>query len=246
MVALFHEMGLTCTQIARICRLPRTTVWNWLHGRTPAVAASGDPTCPACGHPRHRVDPSREPSYAYLLGLYLGDGHVARFPRTTCLRVYLDCRYPRIIAACVAALRELLPQNSTRVFRKGEHRCVAVACYSKQWPCLLPQAGTGWKHERPIVLAGWQREITRRHPEAIVRGLIHSDGSRYLNPIRRRDRSYAYPSYNFSNVSEDIKGILCEHLDLLGIAWRRNGPKEIAITRRAAVAKLDEFVGPKR
>jgi hypothetical protein len=55
-----------------------------------------------------------------------------------------------------------------------------------------------------------------------------------------------YPRYYFSNVSEDIKAIFCEHLDLLGIEWKRNGPMSISIARRAAVAKLDEFVGPKR
>jgi transcriptional regulator with XRE-family HTH domain len=102
------------------------------------------------------------------------------------------------------------------------------------------------KHERSIVLAAWQYAITRRQPEALIRGLIHSDGCRYMNRIRHASRSYVYPSYSFANVSSDIKQIFCEHLDLLDIEWRRNDPKEIVITRRASVAKLDEFVGPKR
>jgi hypothetical protein len=42
-------------------------------------------------------------SYAYLLGLYLGDGHVAKMPRTTNLRITLDAVYPEIIADAVAA-----------------------------------------------------------------------------------------------------------------------------------------------
>jgi hypothetical protein len=244
-VAMFHEMGLTAPQIARIMRLPSTTVWNWLNGRLPRRLESSDPTCPSCGH-AHRVRSEREASYAYLLGVYLGDGHIAPFPRTTCLRVYLDSHYPRIVATCVAALRRLLPQNKVQVFRRRPHNCVVVCCYSRQWPCLLPQHGAGSKHERSIVLAGWQREITSREPKALIRGLIHSDGCRYTNRVRRRGRTYAYPSYNFSNLSEGIKQIFCEHLDLLDIEWRRNDPKEIAITRRASVAKLDAFVGPKR
>jgi hypothetical protein len=62
----------------------------------------------------------------------------------------------------------------------------------------------------------------------------------------RTGKLYVYPRYYFSNASEDIKAIFCEHLDLLGIEWKRNGPMSISIARRAAVAKLDAFVGPKR
>jgi hypothetical protein len=52
--------------------------------------------------------------------------------------------------------------------------------------------------------------------------------------------------YGFSNRSNDIKAIFCEHLDLLGIAWTRPNDKDIAVATRAGVAALDEFVGPKR
>jgi hypothetical protein len=72
---------------------------------------------------------------------------------------------------------------------------------------------------------------------------MHSDGSRFVNRVGAR---YAYPRYEFSNRSEDIKAILCEHLDLLGIAWRRRGPYAISVARREAVAALDAFIGPKR
>jgi hypothetical protein len=34
-------------------------------------------------------------------------------------------------------------------------------------------------------------------------------------------------------------------LDLLGIAWRANGPFRISVAGREAVAALDEHVGPK-
>jgi hypothetical protein len=50
----------------------------------------------------------------------------------------------------------------------------------------------------------------------------------------------------FTNRSDDIKALLREHLDLLDIAWRRASDRNIAISRREAVAALDEFVGPKR
>jgi hypothetical protein len=85
-------------------------------------------------------------AYSYLLGLYLGDGYLVRFPRAWCLRILFDARYP---------------------------------------------------------------------------------------------------NYAFTNMSADIRAIFCDHLDLLGISWRRAGARNIAIARREAVAALDAFVGPK-
>jgi hypothetical protein len=96
------------------------------------------------------------------------------------------------------------------------------------------------------LLDGWQLAITARHPEPFVRGLLNSDGCRFVNRVRARGRDYAYPSYQFTNVSQDIQRLLCDHLDLLGISWRRASARNIAITRRSAVGRLDEFVGPKR
>lgn len=199
-------------------------------------------TCARCGHPRHEAIDGA--AYSYILGLYLGDGHLASFPRTKCLRVYLDASYPEVVKECARAIGRLAPRNRVSVHpRRG---CVVVQCYSCQWACLLPQHGSGAKHHRSIVLTGWQRDITRAHPHELVRGLIHSDGCRFTNPIRSKGRAYFYPRYFFSNRSEDIKAIVCEHLDLLGIAWRRVGAYNISIARREAVAALDAFVGPKR
>ena len=77
-------------------------------------------------------------------------------------------------------------------------------------------------------------------------GLIHSDGCRFVATQRVARKVYRYSRYSFSNRSDDIRGIFCEHLDLLGIGWTQPNAFQIAIDRRAEVAKLDAFVGPKR
>ena len=64
--------------------------------------------------------------------------------------------------------------------------------------------------------------------------------------VRRRGRPYSYQRYSFANRSDDIKAIFCAHLDLLGIRWTRPNEKDIAIARKADVALLDAFIGPKR
>ncbi|WP_231921506.1 hypothetical protein [Micromonospora auratinigra] len=129
-----------------------------------------------------------------------------------------------------------------RVRKQG---CVGVQSYGKHWPCLFPQHGPGRKHERRIVLADWQREIVEAHPGDFLRGLYHSDGSRFANQVSVRGKRYVYPRYMFTNESTDIMGLCQWALDLLGIAWRMNRPNSLSVARREAVAALDRHVGPK-
>ncbi len=81
-----------------------------------------------------------------------------------------------------------------------------------------------------------------RERKAFIRGLIHSDGCR----IVANDRGVASVRYHFSNLSEDIKRIYCESLDAVGVRWTRPCSQQIAVYRKASVAILDSFVGPKR
>jgi len=100
-----------------------------------------------------------------------------------------------------------------------------------------------------IELEPWQEEIVAKHPGDFARGLFHSDGCRAMNRVRRPlkdgDRWYEYPRYLFVNHSSDIHRLCGEALDRLGVAWRFSKPTTISVARREAVARLDEFVGPK-
>ena len=128
--------------------------------------------------------------------------------------------------------------------------CTAVASYWKHWPCLLPQHGPGHKHQRPIVLESWQRDLVERYPGRFARGLFHSDGCRITNwttqIVARRIKRYEYPRYFFSNESTDIMGLCGWALDLHGVEWRLPKRNELSVAKRVSVAILDEHVGPKR
>jgi hypothetical protein len=99
---------------------------------------------------------------------------------------------------------------------------------------------------RRIILTPWQQRLVDPHPEHLIRGLIHSDGCRFINPVRRRGKLYTYPRYTFSNASDDIRKIFCDACDAVGVEWRRMNALNISVAKRASVAKLDEFIGPKR
>jgi hypothetical protein len=186
------------------------------------------------------------PSYAYLLGMYLGDGDISRYPRTWRLRIALDMMWPGIMNWCAMAMQEVFPENKVSFSRPDPRSwCAVVSVYSKQIVCLFPQHGAGPKHLRRIALANWQAKIVKNWPKPFLRGLIHSDGCRSLNTVRGAKKMYSYSRYTFSNRSEDIRDLFTASCDQLGIEWRQMNRWNISIARRESVARLDEFVGPK-
>ena len=59
------------------------------------------------------------------------------------------------------------------------------------------------------------------------------------------DQRYHYIRYQFWNESGEIRNILTNALDLLGIPWRRPRVNAIAVSRKEGVEMLDRFVGGK-
>ncbi|HSI81325.1 MAG TPA: hypothetical protein VK919_11825, partial [Solirubrobacterales bacterium] len=85
-----------------------------------------------------------------------------------------------------------------------------MSLYCAHLVCLLPQHGPGRKHDRPIVLADWQRAILADEPWPFIRGWIRTDGCAVINRTDvHRDQPYEYLSYDFSNRSTEIVDLFC-------------------------------------
>jgi hypothetical protein len=248
-VLALREQGLHATEIARRTGVPRGTVRDWLGGRLPrrSGVGTGTTSCSACGGAEHDFA-ALPPSYVYLLGLYLGDGCISAHRRAVYkLRIVLDVAYPGIVRSCESAIREVNPgRRVQRVGRRSGYverpdvSSVEVYSYSKAWLCLFPQHGPGRKHQRTIELGDWQRELLGRHTREMLRGLIHSDGCRFINTGRK----WRHPRYSFSNLSSDIRNIFCDACRLLDVHYTLAG-HTIYVSRKADVATLDRFIGPK-
>jgi hypothetical protein len=242
--------GARNSDVSRQFNIPLGTIGYWKHadrakrgecpGRTP-------PPCPRCDG---ELDSA---AYAYLLGLYLGDGYIIqnRAMRSPSLSITCDESHPGLMDQCENAMRSVFPNNSVcRVRRKG---CQELKLYSMHLWFLFPQHGPGKKHERLITLEPWQQEIVTAHPWEFIRGLIHSDGCRITNWTEKivagERKRYEYPRYVFSNKSDDIRKLSTDTLDRVGVEWttiaRGSDPFNISIARKASVALMDTHVGPK-
>jgi hypothetical protein len=242
------RQGVPNREVSEQLHIPRGTVGWW---RSEDRRARGEtyesPTdCPLC---TDRV--FDETAYAYLLGLYLGDGHIVSKPGQHHLSIFCNATQVGLIATAEEAMRRVMPLPC--VSRRRKPGCVEVKSYTKHWCCMFPQHGPGKKHERTIALESWQQAIVGAHPWEFVRGLIHSDGCRVTNwTIRVVDgerKRYEYPRYVFTNVSADIRRLYTDTLDALGVEWthctRHGNAYNISVARRASVALMDAHVGPK-
>lgn len=217
------------TEIAQRLGIPRSTVRDWILGKVPRRAVVPNPD--------HLPD-----VYAYLLGLYLGDGCLSPTAKGVYkLRVFLDRKYPGIVDECADSIEAVRPGAKVGFATRPKNGAVEVYSYWKHWPALFPQHGPGKKHERRIVLAPWQRQRVDLDPDLLLRGLIHSDGCRFMNT---GSKGWRHPRYSFSNRSADIRGIFCAACDRLGLHWT-TAPYTVYVSRRDDVELLDCLVGPK-
>ncbi|HEX5376382.1 MAG TPA: hypothetical protein VFW48_09515 [Solirubrobacterales bacterium] len=195
--------------------------------------------------------PAEPDVYSYLLGIYLGDGYLARASTPSpVLEISLDPKYPMIAGECSASIWQLAQVQakvSQRKTPRGE--AIRLVATSPLWPSIFPQHGPGKKHEREIALEAWQQSAVDQFPGQFLRGLIHSDGCRVVNRFQVHLASgpheYAYPRYFFTNLSSDIQGLFCATCDRLDLRWTQSSHKNISVSHRRRVARLDEIVGPK-
>ena len=181
--------------------------------------------------------------YAYLLGAYLGDGCISlQSNGSWLLRIVSDAAYPGVLDEFGSAMESVSGGTAWRRKRPGIN-AVDVGVTWRHWTLAFPQHGPGRKHNRKIELESWQREIVHAHTGLFLRGLIHSDGWRGWNNVKSRGRWYAYPRYQFSNRSDDIRELFCDACDLLGIEWKRWTRWHISVARRESVALLDKHIG---
>ncbi|MFH7596216.1 transcriptional regulator [Streptomyces racemochromogenes] len=227
--------GRSLNSVSKETGISRAAIRSWLTRIEPLPRLNQSAPCSR---------PADGAAYAYLLGLYLGDGCISEHPRGGHhLRIVCDNGWPGLIEQCRAAVLSVRPTDKVYVVQR--QGCVAVTSYGRHWTCLFPQHAPGRKHDRRIALEPWQQEIVDAHPWEFIRGLIHSDGCRITNWTVRNGKRYEYPRYFFTNKSIDITGLFTSALDRMGVQWKQANTHNISIARKESVALMDVHVGPK-
>lgn len=242
------KRGLSDREVSAATGVPINTIRSWRNHGLPKHVLPGEepaPRCSVCGDELHETGTVPSPAYSYLLGVYLGDGCLTRNGTSWTLRVTLDAIYPGIISECVRAMQAVSGDRFVGVRPHHSDACVQVACTWRRWRCLFPQHGPGRKHGREIKLADWQQRIVEVMPKPFLRGLIHTDGWRGLNRVHVKGKDYAYPRYQFSNRSDDIRKLFTDACERVGVECRQWTRYHISVARRESVAILDSFIGLK-
>jgi hypothetical protein len=140
-------LGCSVAEAARRAGVPAGTVRTWLSDGlderidAPHVSHRPDEFCPYVRH-------LSENTYAYLFGLYLGDGHLSNHPRGVYkLRIYQE-----------------------NAARRSIHTPSTGCAY-------FPSTATVGSTSGLSVLEPWQQWVAiERQPHMLLRGLVHSDG----------------------------------------------------------------------
>lgn len=125
--------GKNNCEIARLTGDPRATVSQWVRGRMPRFGEmrSRGGCCARCGPGGQALPELLVYSYAYLLGLYLGDGCLLRHPRGVfCLHIALDAAHPVIASEGQAAAALVMPSSKATVRRDPHCRMLHLVSHS--------------------------------------------------------------------------------------------------------------------
>lgn len=120
--------------------------------------------------------------------------------------------------------------------RAARSRCIPTP---KHGPVSFPNTGRARSISAEIQLSERQEKLVRAAPHLLLRGLIHSDGCRFMNT----GRNWRHPRYAFS-LSADIRLIFMNACDELGLRWTTSG-RTVYVSRMADVERMDRFIGPK-
>lgn len=122
-------LGYSDREVAQISGVASTTVGRWRRS-WPLISI--------------RWRPAHDHSYAYLLGMYLGDGCLHVMGRGhVLLQISLDSSYPSVIDDCRTAMVLCMPDTRPGLVRRSGKNVTVVQGCNKRWLDAFPQHGRG-------------------------------------------------------------------------------------------------------
>jgi hypothetical protein len=140
------ELGILDRENALICGVSTAAIRHWRRGSRRSGPQESIPRCPRCDD--RALDTC---AYAYLLGLYLGDGRIT-LGRRGVYALSISCcdDWPGLADEAEHAMIAVMP--AAGVFRVARQGCHEIKSTSKHWTCVFPStaqagsmsAGSNW------------------------------------------------------------------------------------------------------
>lgn len=228
-IKLLNE-GMKISEIAKVTGINRSSISNWKQRQ--GRVGRKEPTISICDN---RI-------YSFLLGMYLGDGHIFQLERTQRFTITNDKKYETLNNLIIECGKILFESNPYVFDRESRNRgkSLDIIFHKTTMSLFFPQHGRGKKHSRDIKLEQWQLDIID-HVQ-LLKGLMFSDGSSYV------DNQSNILKYNFSNKSDDIHSICRRCLDILNIEYHiqiKKNANYTMIHKKSESDKLFELIGTK-
>lgn len=230
--------GASIRQIGRELEVDHSTVSYWIKNNFASSTTSNSLSVEQIQNNCRK----RSSAYAYILGCYLGDGHISQLKRTQRLRIFSGTAHPSIIEDQVKVLNVLF-DNVVSNTKCNSVNMEVIKVHNTKLDVYFPQHGLGKKHDRDISLSQWQQEIVDKEPECFIKGLIDTDGSLFTRTYTKKNgEKTSTQNYQFTNKSKDILRMYTETLDKLGIKYchttKKNGIVNILTQDRSNVEKI--------
>ena len=240
------DIGVTDKEIAQIFGVSVAVIQRWRVGRRRAASGIGES--------------GRLPAHAAIRGL-----GTSRHTHTCWASIWATgtssagermCMHSRSPALTVGQVSWTRPSRRCRL-SCPRRECAVSGRPGARWSRVTrstgracsPSTGRGLNTTGKSNWKAGRKSSCSNIPGEFAKGLFHSDGWRGVNRVRHvlsdGEHWYEYPRYLFGNESADILRLCGEALDRLGVAWRFSRRNVISVARREAVARLDQFAGPK-
>ena len=155
-----------------------------------------------CNVRKHFVFPSHNVSFAEMIGILLGDGHIDKNGQfTVTLNSIADKQYSEYVVSLIHSLFGDKPSLT-----KNKHcNAVTICLTGKNVIDFLVNSGMriGDKVKQQVDVPNWIKldpELSRW----CLRGLMDTDGGVFTNPYIINGKSYVYPKTNFTNASQPL------------------------------------------
>lgn len=176
---------------------------------------------------------------AFLIGLVLGDGNIGKFPRTECLTIALNTKYPKLINYTVYLLEKFFERKPSQL-KTGN--CARIKIYQKQISKRL-KIPSGSRKESKIEIPKWIWESQ----ECLIwylKGLFEAEGSL---SIHLPTCTY---NFQFSNRNEKLLNNVGKSLEKLNfhpeyrkVATRLRKRKEVKDFKKLIFFRKYKYCG---